>query len=198
MIRHGGLILCLLISTIFIFLFYLSSIGSLGFLFLFVIIVLTLFSSLNVKGKNNTSISRVSIYKFLLIPVILTSIVLSKGYLYRYTPSMAPLSGIGTVTVSFTLVFIELAVVISMAEDASGRMKSFLLPNGYLGMEIDSEMYIFKKSVISMAVLSTVSGAGFILLITSAPSLDIGFIPAVVLFFIVFILIIAFALKKES
>jgi len=193
-----ALLIAILLIAFYTFLFFLGVKGIYGevMIGLFLLSMLLAFISLSVTKVGGND--HISPWKFIALIILMLAILFSSGIIYSHIPTFAALSSAGSYSASFFLPAIVMVVIIFMVLESSGQMGRPLIPSGYDAFEVSEEVYSFNKSVIFIGLLATGASMVFMLLVVSIPSLDIGLIPAIVVFVIVYFVVIYWILKRES
>ncbi len=186
------------ISAVYTLLFFLGVIGIVGDFLLAMFLLFILIAVIALRSDPKGKYQKVSPWKFLALMMILFAVILSSGIIYDRIPSGAALSPSGAYSVAFFLPVVFLVIIIFMALESSGLLKSSIIPSGYEEFEVDNEIYLFNRSVITIGALATGVSMGFMLLVVSGPTVDIGLIPAIAVFIVVYFIVIYTILKKES
>ncbi|SIM69375.1 hypothetical protein [Cuniculiplasma divulgatum] len=192
------LLITVFFGYIYVLIFFRASSNSIGYVFDLLILLFFSLSLIPVFQKAKTGSEKVSPIKFLPILIVPVALIFSSGYLHSSFSSLTMLSSQGTYNTSFFLVLMVLSTIGIMAMETASKVETPLIPAGYDREEIEKELGFFERSVIYIALASMLGGLGIILLVQGAPFADIGIIPAIILFFIVYVIVITTVVKKES
>ncbi|MCL4319821.1 MAG: hypothetical protein M1427_01075 [Candidatus Thermoplasmatota archaeon] len=192
------LLITVFFGYIYVLIFFTASSNSIGYVFDLLILLFFSLSLIPVFQKAKTGSEKVSPIKFLPILIVPVALIFSSGYLHSSFSSLTMLSSQGTYNTSFFLVLMVLSTIGIMAMETASKVETPLIPAGYDKEEIEKELGFFERSVIYIALASMLGGLGIILLVQGAPFADIGIIPAIILFFIVYVIVITSVVKKES
>ncbi len=192
------LILAILFGFLYVFIFATSSSGPLGDVFAVLILIFSTISVIPLFQKKISSSKKVSPFKFVPILIAPISIVLSAGYLHASFASLGMLSNQGAYNASFFLAILMFSAIGTMAMETTKKIEGPLESSGYEREEIERELGHFEKSVTYIALASMLAGMGIILVLEGGPIADIGIFPAIILFFVVYVIVISSVVKKES
>ncbi|MHB1439789.1 MAG: hypothetical protein ACYCSO_08625 [Cuniculiplasma sp.] len=192
------LILSIILGYLFILIFYSGVAGLLGESFLVVLVIFFSLSLLPIFQEKKIEEKRISPMKFLPVILIGLSIIFSSGYLYSPFPYFRMLSRTGSGNISFFLVLMLFSVIGIMSLETHKNIQTPLIVSGYDRDEIEREMNLFTKSVAMIGLFSLLAGLGIDLLLEGGPDLDIGLVPAIIIFFVVYAFVITSAVRKES
>ncbi|OWP54224.1 MAG: hypothetical protein B2I18_02730 [Cuniculiplasma sp. C_DKE] len=192
------LLITVLFGYIYVLIFFTASSNSIGYVFDLLILLFFSLSLIPVFQRTKTGNEKVSPIKFLPVLLVPVALIFSTGYLHSSFSSLAMLSTQGAYNASFFLVLVVLSTIGIMAMETTSKVEIPLIPAGYDREEIEKELGFFERSVIYIALAAMLAGFGIILLVQGVPSADIGIIPAIILFFIVYAIVITSVVKKES
>ncbi|MHB8361401.1 MAG: hypothetical protein ACYDAO_02215 [Thermoplasmataceae archaeon] len=132
----------------------------------------------------------------ILLPIIL--IIFSRGYISTYFTSFYSYSPASTRFMAIIFPIAELSIVLLINYESAYHLEQTSIIGGYDEEDVREELGKFSITVLSIAIIALVIGyvsyaAAFIL-----PTFNIGLIPALIIFFAVYILLMRNVITKTT
>lgn len=137
-------------------------------------------------------------FKFIAILLPFIPIVLSRGYIGSHLTAFYAFNNADTVFIALIFPIAELSVVmLSNFESASfiGKRSSM---GGYDIEDIENELGRFTKAVFMIALVAFILGYLSYITILILPTFNIGLIPAIIVFFAVYAILMRNVIKKTE
>lgn len=150
------------------------------------------------EGVNLTSFSKLKFVTFI-FPIL--AIILSTGYVSSFSSSLSSsLSAINPRSAGFLSLFLlvlEFTVILLISQETSNKLSSVMLKSGYDQSEVKEELQRFSLHVSEIGTGVLLISFGFIFLLVLVPEVNIGIVPAVIAFIIVYALVIGNLIRKN-
>jgi hypothetical protein len=148
-------------------------------------------------AKSKSKVEHVSVTKFFPVIIVPITLILSSGIIFSVFPYLDILSKSGSGAVAFYFIFVILSIMAFMGFETSSRIEGSLTPNGYEKIELEKELGFFQRDIAMLGFVSLFLSLGVIIILEISPSLNIGLIPAVIIFFVVYAIVLGTMLKKD-
>ena len=183
---------------VFLLAFFMFSYSTIGILFFFFTAFLSLYSFLELRTVNNAKEpDEFSITKFIIpIPPII-ALILSSGFIYTTFPYFASLKFQNIMLFAFLFLFLEIFIVFSMVTETISKIKFPLGKAGYDQDEVNEQMGKFSNSLDSIVFVTFLLSCGITFLLLYGPEFSIGILPALIIFFFVYVYVILTYITKN-
>lgn len=186
-------------GLLFFFAFLLTSDSNIGYvlsslyIFFFLISVLLLSREKN-ENVNLNSFSKVKLFTFL-FPIL--AIVFSTGYVSFFAPSLSAINPNSAGFLSLLLLILEFSIILLISQETAGKLEKAMIRSGYDKAEVNRELGRFSIHVSEIGGSVLLLSFGFIFLLVFAPEVNVGIIPAVIIFIVVYALVIGNLIRKN-
>lgn len=196
--RNLSLLISIVLSLIFFLFFYLSVSSPIGYL-LFVLSLLfftvSIIDSVTMNYRKS-DLRKFSIVKFIFPLFSGVAFLMSSGIILKISGISPPInpSDVNFLSLLYVLPFIYLILV--SGYETSGKLKFLTTRSGYDENEIESEIGAFSSHLIFIAFVSLGTSLLSLLFLIIIPSLNIGLIPALILFLSVYLMAIILFFRR--
>jgi hypothetical protein len=146
------------------------------------------------EGVNLTSFSKLKFVTFI-FPIL--AIILSTGYVSSFSSSLSAINPRSAGFLSLFLLVLEFTVILLISQETSNKLSSVMLKSGYDQSEVKEELQRFSLHVSEIGTGVLLISFGFIFLLVLVPEVNIGIVPAVIAFIIVYALVIGNLIRKN-
>ena len=146
------------------------------------------------EGVNLNSFSKLKFVTFI-FPIL--AIILSTGYVSSFSSSLSAINPRSAGFLSLFLLVLEFTVILLISQETSNKLSSVMLKSGYDQSEVKEELQRFSLHVSEIGTGVLLISFGFIFLLVLVPEVNIGIIPAVIAFIIVYALVIGNLIRKN-
>ena len=146
------------------------------------------------EGVNLTSFSKLKFVTFI-FPIL--AIILSTGYVSSFSSSLSAINPRSAGFLSLFLLVLEFTVILLISQETSNKLSSIMLKSGYDQSEVKEELQRFSLHVSEIGTGVLLISFGFIFLLVLVPEVNIGIVPAVIAFIIVYALVIGNLIRKN-
>ncbi len=146
------------------------------------------------EGVNLTSFSKLKFVTFI-FPIL--AIILSTGYVSSFSASLSAINPRSAGFLSLFLLVLEFTVILLISQETSNKLSSVMLKSGYDQSEVKEELQRFSLHVSEIGTGVLLISFGFIFLLVLVPEVNIGIVPAVIAFIIVYALVIGNLIRKN-
>ncbi|MGP6239139.1 hypothetical protein ACNF40_01820 [Cuniculiplasma sp. SKW4] len=186
-------------GLIFFLAFLLSADSNVGYvlasLYLFFFLISVILPSRN-KGEqiNLNGFSKIKFFTFL-FPIL--AIIFSTGYVSSFAPSLSAINPKSAGFLSLLLLILEFSIILLISQETSGKLWKAMVRSGYDPAEVRRELNSFSTHVSEIGAGVLIVSFGFIFLLVFAPEVNVGIIPAVIVFIVVYALVIGNLIRKN-
>ncbi|MGP6220828.1 hypothetical protein [Caldiplasma sukawensis] len=196
--RNILLLISIVLSLIFFIFFYLSISSPVGYL-LFVLslffFVISIIDSITMNYKKS-DLRKFSIVKFIFPLFSGVAFLMSSGIISKISGISPPIDPTDVNFLSLLYVFPFIYLILVSGYETSGKIKFLTSRSGYEEDEIRIEMDAFSGHLIFIALISLGTSLLSLLFLILIPSLNIGLIPALILFLSVYLMAIILFFRR--
>ncbi len=170
----------------------LLSTGYLSYAFALVIVAGTAFSMLSSRNRKDSNA-----IIFLPISIFLAALILSSGYIVRLIRLSPILAGGSLSLAGFSALFGEFGTILLSVHVHNRFYESSLKEAGYDQEEIEASLNSYATSIALIGFLSVGVTLVTLFVLGSAPYLDVGILPALVMFGVVYLIVFNVVIKEH-
>lgn len=135
---------------------------------------------------------------FMPVTVFLVAVLLSSGYIVRYLTFPAVMNPSYTQITGFSLILGEFGTIVTSLYIHGRKYRFSLIGAGYEEEEVENALGSHSFYVFLTTLLSVVFAFVIIIVIETTPYLDIGILPALILFGVVYLIVFRFLIIERK